>query len=192
LNQERTAKISGRTFVLLIVAAIVIGVLFVWITFQSLGSSSGTAQMTGSLFVSDSGMPLGGVGNLLYNGSLSAIGGSGTLVLVPITGPGDPLSVHNFSVSDFSVTPSSLSMILNGNRVNLTWTANDTVWNGEFDDYYIASWGSAAPASELRGSILPTFFPGLPSNSYVELRLTSTVSPPPPSFLTSPGLQTHP
>lgn len=54
--------------------------------------------------------------------------------------------------------------------LKLVWDSEDTVWNGEYKDHYIASYGFAAPQAE-RGSIWEGNFPGLHSHYYVELRL---------------------
>ena len=51
---------------------------------------------------------------------------------------------------------------------------NDEIWNHQFDNNYIASWGGFAPENEIKGVISPIIFPGLPDFWYVELRIPAT------------------
>ncbi len=129
-------------------------------------------SLTGSLFVSDAGRSHGGFEyNASWNAELTLSGSTGTLKLTLDVGLGDALTKHEFAVTDFARDNGSLSLKLDGQALRLVKVAQDTVWDGEFNGYYIASWGSDAPAAELRGTISPDMFPGLAPHYYVELRL---------------------
>ncbi|MEM2153786.1 MAG: hypothetical protein QXY76_02650 [Nitrososphaeria archaeon] len=62
-------------------------------------------------------------------------------------------------------------MKIDGKEVVLEFVEKDNVWNGQYNNYYIASWGSEAPKEEIIGKISPAIFYGLESHYYVELRL---------------------
>lgn len=124
------------------------------------------------MFVSDAGMSHGGFEyTATWNATLELSGSTGTLRLVLNVGLGDALTEHQFAITDFARNSADVSMKIDGRPVTLVWIENDPVWNGTFDRYYVASWGSDAPQNELRGSISPTIFPGLNSAWYIELRL---------------------
>ncbi len=140
-------------------------------------SPSAEVGLEGSLFVSDAGQSHGGFEyTASYNASVHVSNGHGLMNLTLFIGLGDTLTKHEFGITDFQMTSGGVSMKIDGQEVQMPWTANDTVWNHSFDDHYIASWGSDAPASELRGTISPLIFPGLPGTYYVELRLAQTAS----------------
>jgi hypothetical protein len=132
---------------------------------------------TGSLFVSDAGQSHGGFEyNAEWAVDLIVVGDSGTLRLALKTGLGDALTKHEYTITEFrhddpTLCERLISFRLNGKPVKLVWVVNDTVWNGQFSNYYIASWGTEAPASEIRGIIKPTYFTGLADFWYVELRI---------------------
>jgi hypothetical protein len=46
--------------------------------------------------------------------------------------------------------------------VELIFVKNDEIWNHQFDNNYIASWGGFPPENEIKGMISPVIFPGLP------------------------------
>jgi len=128
--------------------------------------------MTGSMFVSDAGKSHGGFEYTAgWNATLEVVGSTGTLNLTLNIGLGDSLTKHQFAVSDFSKNSTYVSMKIDGRPVTLVWIGNDTIWNGAYNHYYVASWGGYAPQNEIRGNISPTDFPGLTSFWYIELRL---------------------
>ena len=142
------------------------------------GSSSKTASMTGTLFVSSSGQLAPGPSGYTatYNVTLSATSGSGTMNLTLISNSTDVLQQHEFDVSDFLVSPNNLTMTFAGSSVNLGWINNSTVLTSA-NGTYTGSWGPAAPANELWGSIRPDDFPGIPSGFYVLLSVTVPSQP---------------
>jgi hypothetical protein len=95
----------------------------------------------------------------------------GALSLVLNMGLGDTLDKHNFKVTAFSSNATSATMLVDGQRLTMEWVAHDVVWNGTYDNYYAASWGSDAPPNELIGKISPATFPGVSPSWYLELRL---------------------
>jgi hypothetical protein len=142
-----------------------------------------TESADGSMFISDAGTAIGGFEfTASYNASLVGTDGqswvmdgrTATLSLSLEIGLGDPLSTHEIL---FGVTydPGADTVLLDGDGgdVLLVHVSDDAVWDGQFDGYYIASWGGYAPEEELRGSISPDMF-GLPEHYYVELRLQMT------------------
>ena len=62
-------------------------------------------------------------------------------------------------------------MNIDDNPVELVFVKSDEIWNHQFDNHYIASWGGFAPENEIKGVISPLIFPGLPDFWYVELRI---------------------
>ncbi len=88
----------------------------------------------------------------------------------------DTLQQHDFSVSSFVLSPNNLTMTFSGGHVNLGWINNSTVWKS-LNETYVGAWGISAPASQVRGSISPADFPGIPSGFYVVLSLSVTSQP---------------
>jgi len=136
-----------------------------------------TRTFAGSMFVSDAGQSHGGFEyNAEWTANLTVVGDTGMLRLTLKTGLGDALTKHEYAVTEFKKDDPTLSwrlisFSLNGNPVKLVLIGNDTIWNGQFSNYYIASWGAEAPGEEIRGLIKPTYFDGLADFWYVELRL---------------------
>ncbi len=129
-------------------------------------------MMSGSLFVSDAGQSHGGFEyTAAYNVTVKVVDGQGAMTVTQVTGLGDALTKHQYAVTDFLLTGERMSMKVDGQTMELPWTSSDVVWNHEFDNNYIASWGSDAPSQEIRGTISPQVFPGIPATYYVELRL---------------------
>jgi hypothetical protein len=71
---------------------------------------------------------------------------------------------------------------MSSSHIRFVWTNDGTVWDGTFNDHYIASWGLKAPQNELRGTIGHAIFAGLPPQYYVELRLLPVHPPAEPLF----------
>ena len=136
-----------------------------------------TRTFAGSMFVSDAGQSHGGFEyNAEWAADLIVVGDTGMLRLTLKTGLGDALTKHEYTVTEFKKDDLTLawrliSFDMNGNTVKLLLVPNDTVWDGQFSNYYIASWGAHAPDAEIRGLIRPTYFEGLADFWYVELRL---------------------
>lgn len=127
------------------------------------------------MFVSDAGRAHGGFEfNAQYRAELNIERDSGVLRLTLEIGLGDTLDKHEYLVSNFKLRSEKISMKIDGFDVVLEWVESDLIWDHEYDNYYIASWGSDAPADEMRGAISPEIFPGLVSHYYVELRLRPT------------------
>ncbi|MFP3951014.1 MAG: hypothetical protein ACLFVP_02565 [Candidatus Bathyarchaeia archaeon] len=86
-----------------------------------------------------------------------------------VIGLGDALEKHVYRFTDFQMSEDEISMRVEGQPVVLTWVEEDDIWNGEFNDYYIASWGGYAPPEEIRGMISADIFKGFAQHYYVEL-----------------------
>lgn len=126
----------------------------------------------GSLFVSDAGQSHGGFEyTASYNVTLNVKGGAGIMTVVLDAGLGDLLARHVYVVRAFQMTADGVSMQIDGSQLTLPFVSSDTVWNHTYDNSYIASWGSTSPPAEIRGTISPAVFSGMPSTYYVELRI---------------------
>jgi hypothetical protein len=173
-------RITGRTFLIILLIGTIVGVALVAGSIYLNGAPSGTATMTGSLFVSSSGsLSPGGSGStyaVTYNVTLAAVSGSGTMNLTLLGKTTDVLYQHDFLVSNFVVSPNNLTMTFSGASVSLGWINNNTVWKS-LNDTYIGASGLSAPANQTRGSISPADFPGIPSGYYVVLSLSITSQP---------------
>jgi hypothetical protein len=173
-------RISGRIFLIILIIGAVAGVALTAGSIYLNAAPTGTASMTGTLFISSAGqLTSGGSGPAYvatYNVSLAAISGTGTMNLTLLSNTTDLLQQHEFQVTDFVVTPNNLTMTFSGANVNLGWINNSTVWNSLNATYTGAS-GPNAPANELRGSINPTDFPGVPSAYYVVLGVSIPSQP---------------
>jgi hypothetical protein len=176
-SQTRGWKISGRTMILIIVVATVLGIVLTAASVYLNGAPTGTTSMTGTLYV-NSGSQLNAPSNYTatYNATLSSNNGIGTLNLTLITGTSDALSVHDYNVTGLVANPYNLTMSLNGQNITLPWVSNSTIWK-QNNESYIASWGPAAPASEVKGVIAPQDFPGLHSGYFLTLILTIPAQP---------------
>ena len=130
-------------------------------------------QAEGTFFVSDAGESHGGFEfTAEYKAEFDVTNGIGTLTITQITGLGDPLEKHVYSITDLRIEKNDkITMNIDGNPVELIFVESDEIWNHQFDNHYIASWGGFAPENEIKGVISPTIFPGLPDFWYVELRI---------------------
>jgi hypothetical protein len=130
----------------------------------------------GSMFISDAGQSHGGFEfTASYNVSIYPIHTSAReqvhVSFVLDVGLGDPLERHDLYVELSWLPPTDEIQLRNGDvNISLIHVDNDTIWNRQYDGYYIASWGGDAPEKEMRGQISPLIF-GLPEHYYVELRL---------------------
>ena len=133
-------------------------------------------QTEGTFFISDAGESHGGFEfTAEYKAEFDVINGIGTLTLTQIIGLGDPLEKHVYSITDLKIDKNNkITMNIDDNPVKLIFVQSDEIWNHQFDNHYIASWGGFAPENEIKGVISPLIFPGLPDFWYVELRITAT------------------
>jgi hypothetical protein len=98
--------------------------------------------------------------------------GIDTLTITQITGLGDPLEKHVYSITDLKIKKfNKITMNIDEYPVELIFVKNDIIWNHQFDNNYIASCGGFAPENEIKGMISPIIFPGLPDFWYVELHI---------------------
>ena len=127
----------------------------------------------GTFFVSDAGESHGGFEfTAEYKTEFDVTNGIGTLTITQITGLGDPLEKHVYSITDLQIKKfNKITMNIDEYPVELIFVKNDIIWNHQFDNNYIASWGGFAPENEIKGMISPIIFPGLPDFWYVELRI---------------------
>lgn len=173
-------RITGRTFIIILVVGVIAGVALVGGSIYLNGAPTETASLTGTLFVSSAGTfnpaDLQTYVSASYNVTLSSVSGNGTMILSILDNSTDILQQHDFAVSDFVLTPNNLTMTFVGISVNLGWINNSTVWKA-LNETYIGAAGPDAPASQVRGSISPTDFPGVPSGYYVILSLSITSQP---------------
>jgi hypothetical protein len=161
-------QVNGRWLLVLSVGAIIISLAFIGVAYVALSPAQG-GTMFGTLFVNE-----GGYSNATasvtasYNVTLTARNGGGSILLTFLSGS-DLIQEHLVSISNYTITINEISMNMNGHAVVIPWEDNDTVWAGQYNSNYIASWGPSAPAYELRGQVSPSVF-GLPQSNYVEFR----------------------
>lgn len=129
-------------------------------------------QKQGTFFISDSGRSHGGFElNAEYRTTFNVKNGRGILTFTLDIGLDDPLRRHTFRITDFTIKPHNILMRINNHPVELVLVKDDEIWNHQFDNNYIAAWGSDAPKNEIKGLISPDIFPGLVDFWYVELRI---------------------
>jgi hypothetical protein len=161
-------QVNGRWLLVLSVGAIIISLAFIGVAYVALSPAQG-GTMFGTLFVNE-----GGYSNATasatasYNVTLTARNGGGSILFTFLSGT-DLIQEHLISISNYTITVNEISMSVGGHAVVLPWEDNDTVWAGQYNSNYIASWGPSAPAYELRGQVSPSAF-GIPQNNYVEFR----------------------
>lgn len=160
--------VNGRWLLVLSVGAIIISIAFIGVTYIALSPAQG-GTLYGTLFVNE-----GGYSNATasatasYNVTLTARNGEGTILLTFLSGT-NLINQSLIEISNYTISVNQVSLGLGGHTVILPWEDNDTVWAGEYNSNYIASWGPTAPAYEIRGTVSPAVF-GLPSHDYVEFR----------------------
>lgn len=126
----------------------------------------------GTFFVSDAGRSHGGFEfNAEYKTKFDVKNGRGTLTFTLDIGLDDPLKKHDYRITDFLIKPHKVLMKIDNRPVELVLVKKDKIWNHQYDNNYIAAWGSDAPKNEIKGAISPTIFPGLVGFWYVELRI---------------------
>ena len=130
-------------------------------------------QTEGTFFISDAGESHGGFEfTAEYKTEFDVTNGRGNLIITQIIGLGDPLEKHVYSITDLNIKKNNkITMNIDNYPVELIFVKNDEIWNHQFDNNYIASWGGFAPENEIKGVISPIIFPGLPDFWYVELRI---------------------
>ncbi len=127
-------------------------------------------EFFGTFYANDCGVSHGGfewAGG--YTASLVVSGSKGDLTLAFETGLGDPLTSHQFSISDFAEAAGNMSFKIEGKAANLVFVENDTIWNGNYNDHFIAN--KSDEPSERIGSLPIESFYGFKSHYYIELRL---------------------
>lgn len=161
---------NGKWLLVLSVGAIIISLAFIGVAYVALSPAQG-GTLYGTLFVNE-----GGYSNATasatasYNATLTAHNGNGSILFTFLSGT-DLLQgqSHLLYISNYTITVNQVTMTIGGHSAVLPWEDNDTVWAGQYNSNYIASWGPSAPAYELRGQVLPSIF-GLPKNDYLEFR----------------------
>ncbi|MFQ6127349.1 MAG: hypothetical protein ACE5QW_00355 [Thermoplasmata archaeon] len=169
-------KIRVTHLIVAITVIILIPGAWVWLFFEPPSGEACECSIShtfqGSFYINDAGDPKGGFEYAAeYNATLTVTESSGALVLNQISGPGDILTKHLYEVRCLCLEDNILVFGLDGNEVVLIWDLVDPVWDGNYSEHYIASWGSDAPDEARRGHIRASYFPGLLSHYYVELRL---------------------
>ncbi len=139
----------------------------------------------GSMFISDAGSSHGGFEMTVeYSLRISPTRGdviyTGSMVMLEIEyeiGLGDPIESHELEMRmDYNPFTDEVTLQMTKTRLRFVYVEQDVVWNHQYDDHYIASWGGDAPQEEIRGNINPVFF-GLPAHYYVEMRLDLVITP---------------
>ncbi|MGZ5491750.1 MAG: hypothetical protein ACXWE6_13570 [Nitrososphaeraceae archaeon] len=130
-------------------------------------------QTEGTFFISDAGESHGGFEFIAeYKSEFDVTNGRGNLIITQIIGLGDPLEKHVYSITDLKIKKNNkITMNIDKYPVEIIFVKSDEIWNHQFDNNYIASWGGFAPENEIKGVISPIIFPGLPDFWYVELRI---------------------
>jgi hypothetical protein len=168
LTPVKVKAVSGRWLLVLSVGAIILSLAFIGVAYIALSPAQG-GTLYGTLFVN-----AGGYSNATasatasYNLTLTAKGGTGDILMTFLSGT-DLVQNHLVDISNYTISVNQVAMSLGGHTVIMPWEDNDTVWAGQFDNNYIASWGPTAPGYEVRGTVSPSVF-GLPANDYVEFR----------------------
>jgi hypothetical protein len=153
------------------VVALMVSLVFVGYAYQALAPAS-NGVLFGTLFVNE-----GGYSNAtstrtaLYNVTLTAQKGSGSLLLTFLSGS-DLVQNHLLYFTNYTIDSNDISMVMGGHAIAMPWEDNDTVWNHQYDNNYIASSGPSAPAYEIRGQLNASVF-GLPATDYVEFRFAA-------------------
>jgi hypothetical protein len=160
--------VSGRWLLVLSVGAIILSLAFIGVAYVALSPAAG-GTLYGTLFVNEGGFSNAtATATASYNATLTAHGGVGSILFTFLSGT-DLIQDHLLDITNYTVGIDQASMAISGHTVILPWEDNDTVWAGQYNNNYIASWGPSAPGYELRGQVSPSIF-GLPPNAYVEFR----------------------
>jgi len=133
-------------------------------------SKSPEIEFSGSFYANDCGVSDGGfewAGE--YTASLAVRGSKGDLTLSFKTGLGDPLTRHQFSISDFAEAGGYMSFKIDGKAFFLEFVENETIWNGEYNNHFIGN--RTDNPSEKIGWLAIEPFSGFKSHYYIELRL---------------------
>ena len=162
-------------------------VFWIILVFSLLAAVSGCRrgekkEFTGEFYANDCSESHGGfewAGSYLT--SLVVRGTKGDLTMTFLTGLGDPLTRHEFSISDFAEAAGRLSFKIEGKAATLVFVEQDTIWDGRYNGFYIGN--NSIKEEEQVGSLPIEPFSGFPSHYYVELRLKS-INPPSALFLT--------
>jgi hypothetical protein len=164
-------QVSGKWLLVLSVLALIVSLVFVGYAYQALAPAS-NGVLFGTLFVNEGGFSNAtSTATAAYNATLTAQKGSGSVLLTFLSGT-DLVQNHLLSFTNYSINTNLVSMVVGGHSIALPWEDNDTVWNHQYDNNYIASSGPSAPAYEVRGHISASAF-GLPATDYVEFRFAA-------------------
>jgi len=148
----------------------IIAVVAIILVFAACYSS--TVMLNGTLYASDAGNAGEGFEYAAtWYAELAVEGTTGTISFELVFGQADRMTKFDYNVTNFTMDSDWVAMKIDGNPVELEWVSQETVWGGEYDDYYIASNVGNVPQDELRGNITTDVFQGFASNFYVELRL---------------------
>ena len=134
-------------------------------------------EYLGTFYANDCGVSHGGhewAGS--YTASLIVEGSNGDLKIVLEVGLGDYLDRHDFKITDFSKSSETISFKIDGRMIRLSYVEEDTIWNGEYNNHYIAN--NSDDQSEQIGTIPIEVFYGLPFHYYIELRIKQDSSSP--------------
>ncbi len=164
-------QVSGKWLLVLSVVTMLVSIVFVGYAFKAVAPvSNGT--LFGTMFVNDGGYANATSGSTAsYNVTLTAQKGSGSLLLTFLSGK-DLVQNHLLTFTNYTIDTNKVSMVIGGHTVVLPWEDNDTIWNHQYDNNYIASSGPSAPQPEMRGQVSASVF-GLPTSDYVEFRFAA-------------------
>jgi hypothetical protein len=104
-----------------------------------------------------------------YETKLAVIGTSGHVTFTFSGGTCDLLEEKVIRLSGFNLTDTAITFSVGDRKVRLDLVVEDNVWNGAYDEHYIAS--RSWDEGELRGAISSTIFPGVEPDYYLELRV---------------------
>jgi len=180
------AKGAGLGLLMVVVALVFLSTLLVSVSMEEethSGEVVGVVFGEGSLHINDAGRSHGGLEYAADYGVEVTQACNGTvltghiagLVFTLEAGLGDALEVHELQLKlSYDEIRDEIVLSDSDTTIRLIKVDVDTIWNHEWDGYYIASWGGDAPDEEIRGEISPEIF-GLPDHYYIELRLDATV-----------------
>lgn len=133
-------------------------------------SSVSRREYAGVFQANDSGQSGGGFEWAgLYTARLTAAGDRASLEITFSQGLGDPLTRHQFAVTEFAEAAGMISFKIVGRRAVLVLADSGETWDGKYKNSYSANRSDLA--SEQIGTLPIDAFSGFKSHYYIEIRL---------------------
>ena len=142
--------VRGSWLLVLSVGAIIISVAFIGVAYVALSPKEG-GTMYGTLFINEAGMSNSTAGYHTAPTTRRSRPPTGTARSSSPSCRGQTFCEPPRLDQQLHISVNQISMTIGGHPVVMPWEDNDTVWAGQYDNNYIASWGPSAPSYELRG-----------------------------------------